>query len=493
MTLPKGLRGPFAPMRFEATVEDCIVSEGKVPPALNGGFYRVGPTWRRPSKQGCDSAFAMDGMVQALIFREGRVDFRNRWVRTPKFVAEERAGRALFEWSDGGFGDWRAWALGDVVRDEHNAGVAQGTNAVNVVPFAGEVLALGEQGSPPVALDPITLETKGVVGWSTKLSPGMVPPACFGDAAFTAHPKWDHETGELFGWTYRDYEPYVTLHWVQPDGRVRSRELRDAPYATVAHDMWLTERYVALPFQPFYVNRERIAKELPVWGWDPELPVVIALIPRDDLHGEVRWIEAAFEPEYVMHTLSANHHGDTLVLDGPIFDRPPFQFEDQFAPGDGFVPFFKLASCSLGRWTLDLTNGKATTERVDDRPCELPKVDERFYGRPYDWGFLITGARTGGGMRLDSLTRRNVRTGAEDSYRIATDNHTGVFEATFVPRSADAAEGDGYLVVPVCRFAEGRSEFLLFDTQAVAAGPIARIELPFQIGWTPHGHWMSFK
>src|SRR5205807_2457750 len=131
--LPKGLRGPFKPMRFEATVEDCIVSHGEIPADLNGGFYRNGPTWRRPSRQG----------------------------------------------------------------------------------------------RPPVALDPVTLETKGIVGWSTALSPGLVPPACFGDAAFTAHPKWDGATGELFGWTYRDTEPYVTLHWVRPDGSVRSRHLEN--------------------------------------------------------------------------------------------------------------------------------------------------------------------------------------------------------------------------------------------------------------------------
>ena len=154
-------------MRFEAAVEDCVVTHGEIPADLNGGFYRNGPTWRRPSRQGCDAAFAMDGMVQALVFREGRADFRNRWVRTPKYRAEERAGRALFEWSDGGFGDWRAWGLGEVTRDEYTTGVPQGTNAVNVVPFNGEILALGEQGSPPIALDPVTLETRGVVGWST--------------------------------------------------------------------------------------------------------------------------------------------------------------------------------------------------------------------------------------------------------------------------------------------------------------------------------------
>jgi carotenoid cleavage dioxygenase len=377
--------------------------------------------------------------------------------------------------------------------------VPQGTNAVNVVPFAGEILALGEQGSPPVALDPITLETKGVVGWSTKLSPGLAPPACFGDAAFTAHPKWDETTGELYGWVYRDSEPYVTLHWVQPDGAVRSRELWDAPYATLAHDMWLSEHYVILPFQPFYVDKRRVQQGLPIWGWDPELPVVVALVPRDDPNGEVRWIEAGFDAQYVMHTLSANQAGDALMLDGPIFDRPPFMFEDQYGPGADVVrSMFKLATCAFGRWTIDLAGGKLTTEVLDDRPCELPKIDERHYGRPYDWGFLIGGEHTEaevgrGGMRLDTLVRRNVRTGAEDRYRIASDKHAAVFEATFAPRSADAPEGDGYLIVPVCHFGVGTSEFLIFDTDDVASGPVARIELPFQIGWTPHGHWMTFR
>lgn len=492
-TLPKGLLGPFTPMRFEATVEDCLVTEGAVPRELNGGFYRNGPSWRRPTQQGITAAFATDGMIQALVFRDGRVDFRNRWIRTPKFVAEERAGRGLFRWSDGGFGDWRDWGLGDVERDEFTTGVPQGTSAVNVVPFGGEILALGEQGTPPIALDPVTLETRGFVDWSDKLDRGMADPQCFGDAAFTAHPKWDAATGELYGWSYRDFEPYLTLHWVTRDGAVRSRQLWDAPYATVAHDMWLTPSYVVLPFQPFHIDRARIGKGLPIWGWDPELPVVLALIRRDDLDGEVRWVSADFEPEYVMHTLSANEDGDTITLDGPIFDRPPFMFEDRFKPGDDFVPFFKLATNALGRWTVDLSSGKLTTEQIDDRPCELPKVDERFYGRPYDWGFLIGAAPNGSGMRMDSLVKRNVRTGEQDVHQVSADRHVGVFEATFAPRSPDAPEGDGFLIVPLCDFGGGPSAFEIFDTADITVGPICRIELPFQIGWTPHGHWMEFS
>jgi carotenoid cleavage dioxygenase-like enzyme len=36
-----------------------------------------------------------------------------------------------------------------------------------------------------------------------------------------------------------------------------------------------------------------------------------------------------------------------------------------------------------------------------------------------------------------------------------------LFELTFVPRGPDAPEGDGYLVVPVSRLLENRSEFVI--------------------------------
>ncbi|TAM63331.1 MAG: hypothetical protein EPN51_27615, partial [Mycobacterium sp.] len=41
-TIPETVttKGPFQPMRFEATVEECIVTHGEIPQDLAGGFYR---------------------------------------------------------------------------------------------------------------------------------------------------------------------------------------------------------------------------------------------------------------------------------------------------------------------------------------------------------------------------------------------------------------------------------------------------------------------
>jgi carotenoid cleavage dioxygenase len=501
-------KGPFKPMRFEATVEDCIVSQGEIPTDLHGGLYRVGPTWKRPTRQGTQGLLNMDGMVQALVFDNGRADFRNRWIRTPKYLLEEKYGQGMFEWSDGEWRDWRNFGWGQVKRTAENLGVPQGTNNINTFPFAGEVLASGEQGGPPVALDPITLETKGVVRWSGQLShgihasaghingnaDGVFPSDADPDAVFTAHPKWDHDSGELFGFAFNDEEPYVTIHVVSPEGNVTSKPLFDAPYHCNAHDIWVTPDHIVVPFQPFTSSPKRIERGLGIFGWETELPITLALVPRAGFpDAPTRWIECDIEPEYVMHTLSCNVENGTLTLDAPIFDRPPFPFETDFKEGDDVALFFSLAKSTLGRWTVDLETGRTKTERLDDRPAELPKVDERFYGRGYTFGFLIAGDPKGKGMSMKDLVVRNMKTGAQQEYRIRHDTPAAVLEASFAPRQVDSPEADGYIIVPVSRWSESRGEFLIFDTADITQGPIATIDLPFHMGWTPHGHYMDFR
>jgi carotenoid cleavage dioxygenase-like enzyme len=485
--MARGADNPFRPMRFEATVEDCIVVDGEIPPGISGGYHRNGPAWRRPTTSGRDAFFTIDGMIQSLVISEGRATYRNRWIRTPKFEAEERAGRALFRWSDEQFDDYRFWGLGEVERDEFTTGVPQGTNFVNVVPFDGDLVAVGEH-CVPVALDPATLETRGVVPWSPKLSPGMFEPTSYGDSTLGAHPKWDHATGTLYGWSYRDREPYVTLHWIRPGGAVQSREIWDAPYNTFAHDMWLTESYVVIPFQPFYMSLDHVRKGMGVFGWDPDLGTVLGLIPRDDINGEIRWIRADFETQFILHTMSANEVDGQLVLDGPIFERPPFQTEPDYPAGTPYIPFWAMPIGVMGRWIVDLASGTVKGERTGDYAVELPKIDERFYGKNYQYGLALAGVERG--MKFDSLLRRNVRTGAEELYRVIRDSPGSLAEPCFIPRHEGAAEGDGYVLLPNSNFARNMGEFLLFDTDGISDGAIARIEIPFAMGWTPHGHWL---
>ncbi|GAF43027.1 carotenoid oxygenase family protein [Rhodococcus wratislaviensis] len=495
--IPSGTQfmGPFKPMRFEATVEECIVTEGEIPRDLAGGFYRTGPTWKRPfADNQANALLAMDGMVQGITFENGRADFRNRWIRTPKYNLEQRHGKGMFTWADGKWNDWRSMGLGDICRDGFTRAVPQGTNNVNIFPFQGKMVATADSVGAPIAIDPITLDTVGVVDWSPQLSAGLHDKAAFGDAGFTAHPKWDPDTGVLYGWAYRSTAPYVTMHFVHPDGRVDSRDLHDAPYNTVAHDVWLTQNYIVMPFQPFLVDTNRVKEGKSVYSWEPERPIVLGLIPRHNLlEGEIRWITLDIEPQYVMHTMSANLDNDVLTLDAPIFNRPPFPFEQDFEDGDDVALFFSIAKSQLGRWTIDLKTGTTKTEQLSDRPSELPKVDERFYGKGYTWGYQVGGRVKRSGMSMNSVVVTNMRTLEDQEYQIRQDQPAAVLEATFAPRQIDSPEGDGYLIVPVSWWSENRGEYLIFDTEDVTQGPICRIDIPFHLGWTAHGHWMDFR
>jgi carotenoid cleavage dioxygenase len=484
-------------MAFEATVPECRIIEGQIPKDIYGGLYHNGPTRRRRAKQGVETIFTTDGMVQGLVIENGKATFRNRWVRTPKFLAEEKAGRALLEWQDCAISqDWRAWGLGDVMRTAETENLSANTALVNSFPFAGEILACGEQVGAPLRIDPLTLETKGFPSWAGALSAGMRAPVAPEDGNMSPHPKWDSETGILYAWGYSDVPPYVTLHWISPDGGIQSKPIMDAPYATVAHDAWLSESYFILPFQPFTISKENANKGLGAYGWEPEAPITLALVDRFNINAPVRWVTADIPPQYMMHMLSANELGDTIQLDAPLFDRPPFQTPDMAAPGDPFIPFFQVAPSVLGRWTIDLKRGSVTSEVLDDVMCELPKIDERYFGKPYEWGVIVGGSPSDsrqGAMRMDTLIRRSMRTGSDSRVRITENRHQAPFEPAFIPRTPDAGEGDGYLIVPVSKFTEHLGEFQLYDTDDISAGPICRIELPFHMGWTPHGHWMDFR
>ncbi|HEX4533244.1 MAG TPA: carotenoid oxygenase family protein, partial [Rhizomicrobium sp.] len=62
-------------------------------------------------------------------------------------------------------------------------------------------------------------------------------------------------------------------------------------------------------------------------------------------------------------------------------------------------------------------------------------------------------------------------------------------EPIFVPRSATAPEGDGWLLTNVYRGSENRSDLVVFEAGDVARGPIATAQLPRRVPFGFHGNW----
>jgi carotenoid cleavage dioxygenase len=67
---------------------------GELPRELNGWLYRNGPN-PQFAPRGPYHWFAGDGMLHAFHVENGRVSYRNRWVRTPKWQLEHAEGEGL--------------------------------------------------------------------------------------------------------------------------------------------------------------------------------------------------------------------------------------------------------------------------------------------------------------------------------------------------------------------------------------------------------------
>ncbi len=65
-------------------------------------------------------------------------------------------------------------------------------------------------------------------------------------------------------------------------------------------------------------------------------------------------------------------------------------------------------------------------------------------------------------------------------------------EPVFVPRSPDAAEGDGWLISLVTR-PDNRSDLIIVDAMDFEAEPVAMVRLPFGQPWLFHGCWLDVE
>jgi carotenoid cleavage dioxygenase len=142
----------------------------------------------------------------------------------------------------------------------------------------------------------------------------------------------------------------------------------------------------------------------------------------------------------------------------------------------------------LTRWTFDLAGRVFKEEPLDDVQCEFPRLDERRAGLSYRHGFAPgTLPRDEGTVPFNALLHYDVVTGKRRAHELAPASTFG--EAVFVPRSAAAVEGDGFLIAPVYRWAEDRSDVLILDAQNIERAPLAVVRLPHRLPLGFHGNW----
>lgn len=450
------LSGNFAPVRSEDDFE--LTVEGTLPPGLSGVLYRNGPNPQYEPRDGNYHWFVGDGMIHAFTVGEGKVRYRNRWVRTPKWEAEHAAGHALF-------GSWG----NPMTTDPSVLGVVDTAVAnTNIVHHAGRLMALVES-SKPFELVERDLDPRGFVDFGGKV---------------TAHPKTDPKTGEMVFFAYADdpmpLSSKVSWGVVDADGKLARRETFEAPYCSMIHDFAVTDHYMLIPVLPLSGSLQRAISGGPVFAWDPALPSQMAVMRRDQGVASLRWLPAP--AGYVFHVMNAYEDGGAIVVDVMRYAAAPL-----FPNADGTRG--ENAAAYLVRWTFDLAAETVTETPLDDLAGEFPRFDERYAGQAYRHGWFAGQTGKPGDFRTNAIAHIDVVTGVRSTW--AAPAGDAVSEPIFTPASDDAPEGVGWLTAVVYRGQEGVSEFVVFDAQNVAAGPIATARLPRRVPFGFHGNWVG--
>ena len=453
-------KGWGAPVRSETDARDLEVTFGAIPPELNGAWFRCGPEWQYPNMAGEEIFIDGEGMAHVLRFENCHVDYRSRWVHTQRFELQAKARRSLF-------GRYR----NRYTNDPSVTGASMGTANTNLVWHAGKLLAMKED-DLPYELDPDTLETLGKYDYS-----GAVKAV-----SMSAHPKVDWITNELLTFSYQakgDATTDVVFYVIGADGRVKNEIWFDMPWPAMVHDFAVTPTHAVFPFFPMMTDLEVIKRGGPFYQYHPDKPTMVAVVPRDGTAEDIRWFTGPTTT--AGHMLNAVVHGSKVELDLCLYQGNCFPFFPT-DKGEATTPVPPI----LTRLTMDLDSnaGEFTQKVLLQSPCEMPRTDDRYQGRPYRYGFMIC---MRGGDGSSGVGRLDLETGQLTTW--APGPNSGVQEPQFVPRRPDAPEGDGWLLVLVNRLDQNRSDLAILDTQKLEAGPVAIARLPTRVRSTFHGAW----
>ncbi len=475
-----GFTGLLRPIRLEGDILDLEL-EGEVPVQLNGTYHRVQPDAQFPPRFENDQFFNGDGLVALFRFHDGKIDFKQRYAETDKFKLERTAGKALF-------GAYR----NPLTDDPSVEGQIRGTANTNVIVHGGKLLALKED-SPPLVMDPLTLETtEGYIDFNGKMA----------SQTFCAHPKIDPDTGNMCAFSYAStglLTEDCSYMEISPDGELLFETAFKAPYYCMMHDFAITENYAVFHIVPIVSNWERLQQEKPHFAFDPSLPVWVGILPRKGTAAEMRWFKAP-KTVFASHVLNAYEEGSKVHFFTPQAEGNCFPF----FPDINDAPFDpKAAQPFLHRWTFDMGsdgNDFAEIEKVTDMVGEFPRIDDRFAGKKTRYGWMPvmdrsmpfeTGQARATGFILNKIGFMDFETGKQTSWWPGPQSLCQ--EPCFVPRTPDAPEGDGYIISIVDNVVTNYSDLVILDALDIEKGPIARAKLPLRMRSGLHGNWADIS
>ncbi|MDJ0592908.1 MAG: carotenoid oxygenase family protein [Pleurocapsa sp. MO_226.B13] len=448
--------------------------EGEIPGELQGTLYRNGPGLLDVNGFLLKHPFDGDGMISAISFINGHAYYRNRFVRTEGYLAEQKAGQILYR----GFATQKPGGWLANVFDTQPKNVAN----TNVIHWGDRLLALWEAGQPH-SLEPRTLNTIGIENLGGVLEPGQ---------PFSAHPRiiksQDEKSNILvnFGLKIGFLSSTIIIFELDTNYNLLSKHSHAIPGFAFIHDFAVTPNYLIFFQNPLVYNPLPFAFGLSGANsgieFCPNLPTRVIIIPRNKKE-KMRIIET--DPFFTFHHANAWEVENQVYVDSVCYPAFP-----AIEPNTDFlqIDFDSVPTAELWRFEINLEQGIVKHQVLEHRSCELPMFHPHHIGRPYRYLYLNASHAPKGNGPQQAIIKIDLETGERQLWSAAPRGFVG--DLAFVPRPDSLQEDDGWLLTYVYDGAYHRSDLMILDARNLTQGPVARLHLKHHI---PHGIHVSWS
>lgn len=430
--------------------------EGQFPNDFNGSFYRNGPALFERNAVRYEHLFEGDGMIHAFKFNKGEVSYKNKFVKTAKFEAEQKADRFLYDFSNIGIKDSLPITSADAINSANT----------NILPVGDEIWALWEAGSAH-KMNPDTLHTKGTVTLSDNLK----------SMPFSAHPKVDADgTIWNFGLDYQSGN--IIIYRLNANGSVNKFGVIKTNYHAMLHDFLVTKNHILIILPSLTIDPSRISfMQRQQYAKDQTMQVLV--IDKNDFS-----IKSTheFPPCFLFHFGNAWEEKDgTIKFDGCRYpDLKIMNVIQQVMVGKNSQNKESFSQSVL----FSIHPNGQTKQEVFDGISEFPRVYPSITGLKNQKVFTIGGDKHQEGMH--TVRSVNIDSGTIDEFDYGNEF---LVEEHVVVEKGKHSQKNGWLIGTALHWPSKKSCVSLFEAENIAAGPIARAWLPFHIPLGFHGNF----
>lgn len=441
---------------------------GALPAELQGTLYRNGAGKLDAGGQRLGHLFDGDGMLSMFSMSDAKVHYRNRYVRTKHYrkslTSHGAPYRALGTMRPGGI-------LTNALRFPAN--VAN----TGIVMHAGKLLALWE-GGPPTEIDPDTLDTVGVHRFGGELK---------WLGAFSAHPKWDPHTREMFNFGLAMVPfPKLICYRVDRAGTLHRLGHLDLPLAMFNHDVGLTGKHMVFVIPPLVFPTSKLLSAgfgminfIDAIEFDASRGTMIGLVPRDGGKPRVLYTD----PLLHLHLANTYEDGTDTVVELVHYHASWAELNGQLSS----LSTDKASDVgSYGGTLLRLRITASDTvihEPLTDLPGEFPSWNWSRTGRPTRYTYLSADADGRG--YPNAIAKVDNTTGNVATYQLPYGHQP--HEAVFAARPDGTEEDDGWLLVATQDGVNNIASLQVLDARHVVDGPVYTGRLRHHLPLTFHG------